>query len=664
MTFGNIQPITGPGRRAAAVVLCLCLSFLLVACSGAAGTPGVVATSTPGATSTLPPAESQTPTASPTALPTPTQALTAPAATPTPESPRSDLVPAPPGLFFRTAEGLWRVGASGKPELLTARTLALPSPDGRSAILRDDNGVVWLLDLASGQEQALDLGVQAMGLFSWLDSQRCLIGFWAGVEDEGPNTGRLGLYDLSSGVLTDLETGLTSAPPAVSPDGRLVAYSAFDAAYLYAVGGAAEPLDIAGLAGFPESKSLYYGTAAWSPDGRRLAWLIGGGFGTEGAWQIGLYVLDLSAGAAEQIYAYEPAGFGGWLSAPIWSPDGEWLALPLFASTPEASGLWLVSADGRVTRQVLLTTQITGLVWSGRQLLFSDQSVVESGELRVLDLVAGWKQSPVDLPAGAISIRFLAPGELTNLAEQRSPDGQWWVRFGNSDSVAAGEDETDLYPGGEKYRVQLRVGRVDGSQEWTVIDEWRNWGLGYDTPVPLHWSADGASLYITNYPVPDGCAVFVNGSDLWRLGLTDGGLTELMPFASLSLALSPDETRLAFASYGAGGPQQLVVHDLTSGVEQFVDIVYQPNVQLGNLVWSADGTQVLLTVAHDPCLSSWRHSTVLVDLTTSSARTLVAEDARQLVVEEWPAGGPALLWDKDGSAWKLDPVTGEIEPAG
>ena len=97
----------------------------------------------------------------------------------------------------------------------------------------------------------------------------------------------------------------------------------------------------------------------------------------------------------------------------------------------------------------------------------------------------------------------------------------------------------------EKYRTQLTVRRADGQVTWPVIDQVSNYGLGYTIPVPLQWSADGERLYVTNRPVPDGCALFVNGSDLWQVDLTSGRLAEVVPPVGSSLALSSDETRLA-----------------------------------------------------------------------------------------------------------------------
>ncbi|MGH2591882.1 MAG: hypothetical protein ACRDGG_00030 [Anaerolineae bacterium] len=80
-----------------------------------------------------------------------------------------------------------------------------------------------------------------------------------------------------------------------------------------------------------------------------------------------------------------------------------------------------------------------------------------------------------------------------------SPDGKW---------TAQGLFEGPFFSGdAATYHTQLKVASADGAVVWTAVDEDRNWGLGYDTPRPFHWSRDGRYLYYTNLPVPDGCCL-------------------------------------------------------------------------------------------------------------------------------------------------------------
>jgi TolB protein len=88
---------------------------------------------------------------------------------------------------------------------------------------------------------------------------------------------------------------------------------------------------------------------AWSPDGRRLAYVS---FETQKA---AVWVQDLSTGERRMV-----AGFRGSNSAPAWSPDGKKLAVTLSREGP--AQLYLINADGsgepqRLTRSSAIDTE-------------------------------------------------------------------------------------------------------------------------------------------------------------------------------------------------------------------------------------------------------------------------------------------------------------------
>jgi hypothetical protein len=204
-----------------------------------------------------------------------------------------------------------------------------------------------------------------------------------------------------------------------------------------------------------------------------------------------------------------------------------------------------------------------------------------------------------------------------------SPDGQWRA------------EGLTIFPrdGSDEYYTRLTVARVGGPEAWTVVDGWQPTGLGWTSPAPLRWAADGRAFYFTNLPHPDGCAMLVNGSDLLRLDLLTGEVEELLPSISLWLALSPDEGRVAYVAYGERG---LVIRDLATGAEQDIALGLGRGFnQAGGIVWSPDGSRLALTIAHEPCSESWTHSIVVVDLDTGRLTTLLDKDPRQYVSEAW-----------------------------
>ena len=263
--------------------------------------------------------------------------------------------------------------------------------------------------------------------------------------------------------------------------------------------------------------------------------------------------------------------------------------------------------------------------------------------------------APTPTRAATATRPSTANATVPNTWQSISPDDQWIAEGGMEGPFLEGDQE--------KYRTRLTVRRVNGQVTWPVIDQVANYGLGYTVPAPLHWSADGQSLYITNQPVPNGCALFVNGSDLLRVDLATGHVAELVPAVGSSLALSPDETQLAYVGWGAD--TELNVQPLAGGDRVRVPLASgRDAVQAGNLVWSPDGKSLLLTVAFNPCEEGrWTQSIVRVDLAPVSQKVLVDRDARRLDTVSWSDPTRARLRDAAGNDWWLDVTTGEVTPA-
>ena len=148
-----------------------------------------------------------------------------------------------------------------------------------------------------------------------------------------------------------LTTGSDASVPSVSPDGTQIVFSSF---YLPRRGAIYRlDLDGAKLTRLSEPESDDY-LPAWSPDGRRIAYIaIRGGLPQ-------LYVMDRDG--------VDPHPVGDLTASnnpPVWSPDGRWIA---FLSSRMAGGalttsLDVAASDGSAERQLALTPADTLFYW-------------------------------------------------------------------------------------------------------------------------------------------------------------------------------------------------------------------------------------------------------------------------------------------------------------
>lgn len=243
-----------------------------------------------------------------------------------------------------------------------------------------------------------------------------------------------------------------------------------------------------------------------------------------------------------------------------------------------------------------------------------------------------------------------------------SPDGKWiatgLVAFPKADSSI------------QQAYVRLMIFNVDGKTHWTVIDQWQELGLGFPIPAPLKWSRDGQYFYFTNRVTPDGCSVFTYLTDLEQVNLEDGSVADLLPRPPIALALSPDDSQVAY-SYFYGEPSMgLVVRDLATGEERETKIDPGKEFNAGNILWSPDGEAFVLTLAIHPCAGEhrnsktvWAESTTIlwVDANTLQQKVLVDEDPRLFITLEWNEPNKIGITDgEENSLWHLDVNTGEI----
>jgi Tol biopolymer transport system component len=266
------------------------------------------------------------------------------------------------------------------------------------------------------------------------------------------------------------------------------------------------------------------GNAAWSPDGRWVAYDLNGS---------GLWVVN-----AELQPRQLAVGFVSW----TWSPTAPQLAMV------RDSRLTVVDAStGRQTDLGSVVGDVTSApVWSpdGTRILYG----AREGSLY-----------SVDVGGGERSLLVRLPGEnLDSIDEiEWSPDGTYLAIL------------NDLEPGGGR----LYVMNADGSGVRVLVD---NFDQGY--PGGYAWSPDGTRLTYADFPGPDELEVRI-----WTVSL-DGSApslvashTDVCCITGGSPAWSPDGSQIAFETdhgYGTDRSSFVINSDGTGDVRTIDELTY------------------------------------------------------------------------------------------
>ncbi len=228
------------------------------------------------------------------------------------------------------------------------------------------------------------------------------------------------VQQLTSG--TDMD-----ALPAWSPDGRRVAFLRADLSYgsisadVYVI-----DADGSGLTNLTQSPEYYDYQPSWSPDGTRIVFssdrpdpvaAIVGRTRLFALSEQNLFIMDADGGNLTQVTS-DP----GHESSPAWSPDGRWIAFERLDS--DGSGLWvtLVRPDG--SGMHLLQNRVAGSdpQWSpdGTTIAFAEQSGRDVW-------VANANGSGLRNLTGASGSRNQSP--------TWSPDGEWIAFMSDRDGT-------------------------------------------------------------------------------------------------------------------------------------------------------------------------------------------------------------------------------------
>jgi len=215
---------------------------------------------------------------------------------------------------------------------------------------------------------------------------------------------------------------------------------------------------------------------AWSPDGRRLAFLSEAAAGAgAGRGQTQLWVADLASGKSAQV-----THLSGQLSAPAWSPDGGALAFLYIAGRTAAAG---------PTRAVPRDQGVVG-------------ETPEEQRLATVELATG-------------TVREISPPEIFVYEYDWSPDGGGFAAIAANGS---GDDNWWL------ARL-LRIDRASGAARVLLQPSFQI--------ADPRWSPDGSRIAFIGGLMSD---QGVTGGDVWALPAAGGEARDLTPGLAASAA--------------------------------------------------------------------------------------------------------------------------------
>jgi Tol biopolymer transport system component len=396
-------------------------------------------------------------------------------------------------------------------------------------------------------------------------------------------------------VLVAGDPGRDEIWPAFSPDGRQIAFS---------LGGGAGGIFVVGATGESVRRLTDFGSnPAWSPDGQRIA------FCTEEVrtpyntfTESKLWTVDVSGGAPAKLDAAVD-GF-----QPAWSPSGARIAF--WSNTRGQRDLWTVAAAGGSTVTVTADAALDWApVWSpdGRFLYFASDRGGSMGIWRIpMDESSG-------RPAGApepVTVGVDVAMDLPHL----SADGRSLAFRSKIESVNPAAIEFDPATG--------RAGRIRLLQHRT----------GVLTPTDV--SPDGRWLALSNVNErqQDIFAMRPDGTELKRL--TDDPARDWTP------RFTPDSQSLVFFSNKTGKYESCSIRLDGSGRTLLTSI---PNVEMAYTMFAPDGRRLMVSL-------------ITGEVVFGSAPWPITRAGTMIKAQS--VGGGMLLptyWSRDGR-WLAGPV--------
>lgn len=393
----------------------------------------------------------------------------------------------------------------------------------------------------------------------------------------------------------------TAIEPQVSPDGRQVLYTraGLDVAsdertasfWVASVDGSADrPLGAGSLDG--TTNAVIGGSARWSPDGKRIAYVAATGHGTQ------IHIFDVESGTAKRI-----SSLAAGPSRLAWSPDGKTLAflMPVAADVPA----------------VTTAAPPAGAAWRGK-IFVTDQITYRhdgAGSARPvrhhLFVMAATGGEPRQLSHGSVSFSGYGGSEITKGFPSWSPDGATIIISGRPEPDDFSRPLlTEVFAYDVATGRQTRLTNEDGLKNYATLSPdgkriayigWRNQGKAYHTPDLWLMNRDGSGARALTQALDRPVQTFAWARDGRSLVLTyaDTGRVKL---ARVDLQ---GKTQALADDVGGGDDQYLGNHpEVSTGPGGLVAYATQDETTVGDLAVLQRGKVRRLTHLNQAWLAS------------------------------------------------------------